>query len=161
MKKYYPIDFDEKGNAILGTARTTPTSNGFVPTTWAPPSPPADGNGIKSITISPSITTTPALDSLFPIYYEDLTDDEKENGVNIEFTVNGFGTYHFDFTPTPSWYIADENMVFQEQGTPVSYDFILTSPQDTGSASLFLANGATQDTATEYFPINVMVYVTQ
>lgn len=36
MKKYYPVDFDEKGNAVLGNAKSTPTSNGFIPTAWAP-----------------------------------------------------------------------------------------------------------------------------
>ena len=70
MKKYYPVDFDEKGNAVLGRAKNTPTSNGFIPTTWAPGGDD-EGNGIKSITISPVITTTPALESLFPIYYGD------------------------------------------------------------------------------------------
>ena len=33
MKKYIPVDFDEKGNVILGGERNTPTSNGFIPTT--------------------------------------------------------------------------------------------------------------------------------
>lgn len=161
MKKYIPIDFDEKGKVVLGNAKNTPTSNGFIPTTWTP-GESGDGNGIKSITITPAIATTPALDSLFPIYYDDLTDEEKENGVNLEFTVNGYGTYHFDFTPTSSWYIADsDNMEFMDQGAPLSYDFVLSSPQVTGSANMFLANGNTQDTATKYFPINVMVYVTQ
>lgn len=36
MKKYYPVDFDEKGNAVLGNAKSNPTSNGFIPTAWAP-----------------------------------------------------------------------------------------------------------------------------
>lgn len=68
MKKYYPIDFDKDGKPIIGAAKNTPAGNGFIPTTWAPGGGSEDeGNGIKSITISPSITTTPALESMFPI----------------------------------------------------------------------------------------------
>lgn len=50
MKKYYPVDFDEKGNAVLGNAKSSPTSNGFIPTAWAPgggddDEPSVDGDG--------------------------------------------------------------------------------------------------------------------
>ena len=31
MKKYIPVDFDEKGNAVLGREKNTPTSNSFIP----------------------------------------------------------------------------------------------------------------------------------
>ena len=79
MKKYYPVDFDEKGNAVLGTPKNKPTSNGFIPTTWAPGGS-GDGIGIKSITISPAISTTPPIESLCPIYYGD------ERIVGDEFT---------------------------------------------------------------------------
>ena len=104
MKKYYPVDFDENGNAVLGNAKSNPTSNGFIPTTWAPGG--EAGNGIKSITISPAITTTPALDSLFPIYYEDLTEDQKQNGVTISCTRGDFTPDEYTLTvePTGDWY---------------------------------------------------------
>ena len=46
-------------------------------------------NGIQSVTISPAITTTPALDSLFPIYWEDLTDEEKQGGKTIALSTDG------------------------------------------------------------------------
>ena len=63
MKKYIPVDFDEKGNAVLGREKNTPTSNSFIPTTWAPGG--SEGKqGVKSISISPAITTNPALDSV-------------------------------------------------------------------------------------------------
>ena len=107
MKKYYPVDFDEKGNAILGTARTTPTSNGFVPTTWTPGGGSEDeGNGIKSVSISPAISTTPALESFFPIYWEDLTAEQKDNGVIINVETDGelSGEYAVTITPTAEWY---------------------------------------------------------
>lgn len=118
MKKYYPIDFDEKGNAILGTARTTPTSNGFVPTTWAPPAPSVDGNGIRSITISPSMTTTPALDSFMPISY----DDGHSNRIYVETVGAKPGeTISFIVTPTSGWKIGvvyDESPEYGEVGEP-------------------------------------------
>ena len=114
MKKYYPVDFDEKGNAVLGTPKNTPTSNGFIPTTWAPGGGSEDeGNGIKSITISPAITTTPALDSMFPIYWDDLPEGEIEEGVEYrEYTAtlhtghaltNG-DQYSISITPTSEWH---------------------------------------------------------
>lgn len=87
MKKYIPVDFDEKGKVILGRERNTPTSNKFIPTTWVPGGGDEGKQGLKSISISPAITTTPALDSLFPIYWEDLTDEEKQTCKQIAVTV--------------------------------------------------------------------------
>lgn len=109
MKKYYPVDFDDKGNAVLGTPKNTPTSNGFIPTTWAPGGSDA-GNGIKSITISPAISTTPALDSLFPIYWDDLTDEEKngQKTVTVNSTLTSGDTYTATFTPSPDWYLSPD-----------------------------------------------------
>lgn len=123
MKKYIPLDFDEKGNAVLGNAKNTPTSNGFIPTTWAPGG--EAGNGIKSITISPAITTTPALDSLFPIYWEDLTDEEKEQqGKTIMLTTDTTlvddTTYTVTVTPTADWYAADDDD-YGGKGEPVTF----------------------------------------
>ena len=126
MKKYYPVDFDEKGNAVLGRAKNTPTSNGFIPTTWAPDGGD-EGNGIKSITITPAITTDPALESLFPIYYENLTAEEKEDGVYIEVDVDAppVTDYTFTLTPTDDMYagimgIGGAPIMGDEKGAPVS-----------------------------------------
>lgn len=121
MKKYYPVDFDEKGNAVLGNAKNTPTSNGFIPTTWTPGGGDA-GSGIKSITISPAITTTPALASLFPIYYEDLTEEQKQSGVALTIATDAVlevgAEYAFIITPTSGMYaIADEP---GEKGEPIT-----------------------------------------
>lgn len=111
MKKYYPVDFDEKGKVILGNAKDTPTSNGFIPTTWEPGGGSEDaGNGIKSITISPAISTTPALDSLFPIYWDDLPEDPEVPAGIKHFTASLTGTfdagttYTATVTPTSDWY---------------------------------------------------------
>lgn len=108
MRKYINMDFDEKGKPVLGRAKDTATG-GFVPTTWAPPAPSVDGNGIKSITISPSITTTPALDSLFPIYYENLTEEQKQQGVMLlletDTAVEIGEEFTFTVTPTANMYV--------------------------------------------------------
>lgn len=124
MKKYYPVDFDEKGNAVLGNAKNTPTSNGFIPTTWTPGG--EAGNGIKSITISPAITTTPALESLFPIYYEDLTEEQKQQGVAYPLSADNEpadGTpITITVTPTSDWYVLNEMAGgVGEKGQPMSF----------------------------------------
>ena len=122
MKKYYPVDFDEKGNAVLGNAKSNPTSNGFIPTTWAPGG--EAGNGIKSITISPAITTTPALESLFPIYWEDLTEEQKqEHAVRIaastQATMEVGDTYTVTVVPTADMYAMGDSE-FGGKGEPVT-----------------------------------------
>ena len=116
MKKYIPVDFDEKGNAVLGNASNTPTSNGFIPTTWAPGGSDEEKQGLKSITISPAITTTPALDSLFPIYWDDLPEGEIEEGVEYRSYAATLHTghaltqgehYSVSCTPTSAWHYDD------------------------------------------------------
>lgn len=114
MKKYYPVDFDEKGNAVLGNAKSNPTSNGFIPTTWAPGGGSEDEGkqGLKSISISPAITTTTALDSLFPIYWDDLPEGVVEEGVEYRYYETTLHTgydltngteYTISATPTSDW----------------------------------------------------------
>lgn len=125
MKKYYPVDFDEKGNAVLGNANNTPTSNGFIPTTWVPGGGSDDGKqGIKSITISPAITTTPALDSIAPIYYDDLTEDQKQNGIVFDVNTDEQSTdFVLTITPTSDWHGYDdsgEESVRLDDGEPMT-----------------------------------------
>lgn len=98
MKKYIPIDFDEKGKVILGREKNTPTQNGTIPAIFIPSGSDENKQGLKSISISPAIQTTPALDSLFPIYYGDgrivgdeftttlSTDDELVQTVTVTIT---------------------------------------------------------------------------
>lgn len=71
-------------------------------------------NGLLSLTISPAVTTTPALDSLFPIYWEDLPEGEIEEGVeyrNYDATLHTGhaltnGTeYSVTSTPSSEWHI--------------------------------------------------------
>ena len=68
-------------------------------------------NGIKSISISPAITTTPALNSLVPIYWEDLpTNPPLPEGIKQynASLLGGFtaeAVYKATFTPTSDWYV--------------------------------------------------------
>ena len=59
-----------------------------------------------NISISPAITTTPTLESLFPIYWEDLTEDQKRDGITISCTRGDFtpGEYTLTVEPTGDWY---------------------------------------------------------
>ncbi len=61
--------------------------------------------GLKSISISPAITTTPALDSLFPMNVEDMT------GQYLRFdsdTIRGGDQFDVVLTPTDDIYLAVE-----------------------------------------------------
>ena len=122
MKKYYPVDFDEKGNAVLGNAKSNPTSNGFIPTAWAPGGSDEGKQGLKSISISPAIQTTPALNECIPSYYEEggihSLIFQAELGVNASYTVT--------VTPTPEWYVYtdDGNGEIGE-----AYSFALTTDE--------------------------------
>ena len=157
MKKYYPVDFDEKGNAVLGNAKSNPTSNGFIPTTWAPGGDA--GNGIKSISISPSISTTPALESLFPIYYDDLTEEEKAEGkktvlLNASSLTLG-DTYTATITATDTWYAQGDGDWSAQGG----------SAEDTGTVSemggvnairfTFGASADPEDDNADYFELTI------
>lgn len=65
-----------------------------------------------SISISPAITTTPALDSLFPIYWDDLPEGKIEEGVEIKtyettlhtgYALTNGTKYTISATPTSDW----------------------------------------------------------
>lgn len=87
------------------------------------------GNGIRSISISPAITTTPALDSLFPIYYEDLTEEQKQEGLDVTLTAPNLpaGEYTVTVTPTDEWYARVGETTGTEKGEPVSEQFTINS----------------------------------
>lgn len=114
MKKYIPLDFDEKGKVILGNAKNAPTPNGTIPAIFIPGGSDENKQGLKSITISPAITTTPALDSLFPIYWDDLPEGEIDEGMeyrSFETTLHtghaleDGAEYSVAYTPSPEWHI--------------------------------------------------------
>lgn len=107
MKKYIPVDFDEKGNAVLGTQKNTPTSNGFIPTTWTPGGSDEEKQGLKSISISPAITTEPSLASIPPIYFD--AEKAEEGWMHVEYNLTTAtalrrgDTYTITLTPTNDW----------------------------------------------------------
>ena len=84
-----------------------------------------EGNGIKSITISPAITTTPAFASLFPIYWEDLTEKQKQEHVvriaaSTQATMEVGDTYTVTVVPTADMYAMGDSE-FGGKGEPVTY----------------------------------------
>ena len=96
-------------------------------------------HGLKSITMSPAIETTPALDTFFPIYLENLTEDEKQNGVQVEtVAVNELQqSYTITATPTEDWYCfctSETPSIAGNQGEPISFEGMPT-------ATFILANG--------------------
>lgn len=111
-----------------------------------------------SISISPAITTTPALDSLFPIYWDDLTDEQKQDGVSISAKVPSgtlTGGVIFTATPTSDWYMIDlktgeptvgeKGMPIHTSATPlagkVTGDYVCTDrPDAPEEAKSFLLN---------------------
>lgn len=90
-----------------------------------------------SISISPAITTTPALDSLFPIYWDDLTEEEKLSGIQYTLGTSDDIPDSVDITvtPTPDWYAGDE----EAKGTPKTY----TAEKENGKivAPIDVSNG--------------------
>lgn len=88
-----------------------------------------DKQGLKSITISPAITTTPALDSLFPIYYGDLEDSPIPGSTRFaEFELKSEesvgGNYTVIITPTSDWQLYDEaNQTMLGKGVPLSIEY--------------------------------------
>lgn len=65
--------------------------------------------------------TNPSIEELCPIYWDDLTDDEKEYGITIGVTFEPNTSYAFTFTPTPDWCVFDENEESHELGEPYVY----------------------------------------
>ena len=62
--------------------------------------------GIKSITISPALDATPALDSLFPVYYDESSAEEGWYSFKQTLAANAIteGTeYSITITPTSGW----------------------------------------------------------
>ena len=81
-----------------------------------------EGNGVKSVSISPAITTTPALDSLFPMYWDDLTEEQKQDGVILNLTSAPItdGEYSVTVTPTGNWYAHGVDTVGENAGDPIT-----------------------------------------
>lgn len=113
-------------------------------------------HGIESITISPEVTTTPALDTVFPIYYEDLTDEQKDQGVNVEVEAASELSEGFSYTitPTSDWYAVCTTVnpsIVGEQGEPI----VVTGEY---SCTLVIANGLDPE-AEDFIAFEVRFYV--
>lgn len=115
-----------------------------------------------SISISPAIQTTPALDSLFPIYYDDLTEEEKAHGLSKEVELptgtDPSGTYDVTITPTSDWYVRSSSSAIGEKGEPVVVRMVVESGSAEMRIDAFASNGATQETTTEFFGVQINIY---
>ncbi len=118
------------------------------------------GNGLKSISISPAFTITPALDTI-SINYDDLTEEQKTNGVTVNLASSNIigDTFTLTYTPTSDWYAFDSDMNFSEKGdgmtTTATYD-----PEE--KQVLFenfggVANSNNPDDITEYISLTVVI----
>lgn len=117
--------------------------------------------GLKSITISPAITTTPTFDSFLPIYYEDLTEKEKRDGVLVRGTVEpdvikSGNTYQFTITPTADWYVYDfESEEFGDKGEP--YTITVTAENNDSIGLTFgVASDNVPAETTKIFSVNLV-----
>lgn len=160
MKRYIPIDFDEKGKVILGNAKNTPTQNGTIPAIFIPNGSDENKQGLKSISISPAITTTPALDSLFPIYWDDLPEGEIDEGVEVRTYENTIHTgyaltngaeYSVASTPSSEWHIDD--LTVGDAGETV------TTTATVNKGSLLLLTAAKDETGTKC--VSVAIEITE
>ena len=146
MKKYIPVDFDEKGNVILGRERNTPTSNGFIPTTWVPGGGGSgdEGSGLKSISISPVLETTPALDTVYPIYWDADTAVEGWNEANIVLTTETPLTigaeYNVTITPTSDWTAGHTGSDPMGVGEPLTYTVTLLDDTELPFGECWVSN---------------------
>ena len=134
MKKYIPLDFDEKGKVVLGREKNTPTPNGTIPAIFIPGGSDEGKQGLKSISISPAITTTPALDSMLPLDYDELIAQGYQPSENGDITINVTVSselieeqYTITATPTSGWYAQNcETGDIGERGETVTYNLELS-----------------------------------
>lgn len=84
-----------------------------------------EGNGIKSITVSPALDTTPTLDSLFPFYWDESQADDGWVEFDWELTVSSLidGEYTVTITPTSEWRVKYTSQV-AEKGQPLTFNVI-------------------------------------
>lgn len=79
------------------------------------------GNGIRSITISPAITTTPALESLFPVYWNGETQQIEISAFGM-----GSGDYTVTITPTADTYAftdeGEDGVTSDTKGAPITFE---------------------------------------
>ena len=122
-------------------------------------------NGVMSVTITPAITTTPALESLFPIYYEDLTEEQIQGGVQMSSSVESGAlvsgdTYQFAITPTADWYVYDlYSHTFGNKGEP--YTITVTAEASHLDITFVCASDNVMADSTKAISVTITVSVTQ
>ena len=91
-----------------------------------------------------------------------MTEEQKEDGVRLFVTVpNGAISEGEDvqitYTPTPTWYVADENMQFGGQGEPMT----VTRSVENGEVdvSLFLVDTDTPGDDFKFFAVELNITV--
>lgn len=159
MKKYIPLDFDEKGKVILGREKNTPTPNGTIPAIFIPNGSDEVKQGLKSISISPAITTTPALDSVFPIYWDDLTEEEKAEGkktvlLNADSLTVG-DTYTAQVAATSDWYVIGDGDWSAQGGSATYDDEVAQMGDDLVVRLTFGVCADPEDESAEYFELAI------
>lgn len=117
-------------------------------------------NGIKSISISPAITTTPAIDSKFPIYWEDLEPGPDEPERELQLTVDGNWednvTYTATITPTEEMYVFNGE-TFGGKGEQAT----ITAEAEDNVLSVALAASDSDTLETITKSISVMINITR
>lgn len=105
--------------------------------------------GLESITISPNITTNPPISTHFPIYYDDLTESEKQQGKIVECGNAVFdtsATYTATVTPTEEFYAAYVSVdppVIGNKGEPIEAE--LAYDGDTLSGNFVFVSTLDED----------------
>lgn len=123
-----------------------------------------EGNGIKSISISPAITTTPALDSLFPIYWDELTEEEKAEGkktvlLSVGSLTEG-DTYTATITATDTWY-AQGDGDWSAQGGSAEYTGTVSEMGGVNAVKFTLGACADpEDDNADYFELTIGITTT-
>lgn len=100
---------------------------------------------------------------MFPIYWDDLTDEEKEQGKEIEVTtVNGLptGDLTITITPTPDWYALNMSThEFGDMGEPITTTVESDSSYEVLRIEASACNSNTLDPLpTEIVGVNIIIH---
>lgn len=99
--------------------------------------------GLKSISISPAITTTPALDSVFPIYLGDTYPPRVPLVPTGELPASA----EITITPTSEWYVYNGETL-GDAGEPVT--ILVENDDDSISCRIFVTNDTGSEEPEEY-----------
>ena len=157
---------DEIGIAV-GSILTTPTSNyiAYEDGVFTLKNTSGGGGGggggdLVSVEVDPAIESTPTLASLFPIVWDDLSDDEKENGLRADLhaaePLVDETEYTITVTPSAGWYVYDFiNETYGAQGEAVT----LTGTVSEGwlDINAQVASDTNDDPSTKWVVYNISI----